>query len=216
MDVCVDRDDELGGCDGPEAEVDAVGGANHPSGVEDEALARASGARIADQVTHTATGRITAKRIGKTGQAFPKVSFACPIEVRKGVAEGFVLTKQFPGPPQHGREMLPPIDPVDKPLQAAAELRVARAGHHRCRTGAQHHERAVDASSGGQRISEREARCDEPHDFLVPRFLVAVDEIDRVSASSRLGVATGEKGVQVFADTVHFPGVLAILPSQLQ
>jgi hypothetical protein len=43
-----------------------------------------------------------------------------------------------------------------------------------------------------------------------------VDEIDRVSASSRLSVATGEQGVQVFADTVHFPAVLAILPSQLQ
>ncbi len=43
-----------------------------------------------------------------------------------------------------------------------------------------------------------------------------MDEIDRVSASGRLRIATREQGVQVLADTVHFFGVLAILPSQLQ
>ena len=216
MDVRVDGDHELGGRNGPEAEVDAIGGANHPSRVEDEALARAAGARIADQVTRAATGHITAKGIGKTGQAFPKVSFAFPMEVSEGFAEGFMLAKQFPRPPQHRREMLPPVDPVDKSPKAAAELRVARAGNRRCRLGAQDREHTVDASSGGHRISKREARCDQPHDLLIARRIVAVDDIDRVSASSRLSVATGEQGVQVFADTVHFPAVLAILPSQLQ
>jgi hypothetical protein len=50
MDVCIDGDDEVGGCNRPEAEVDAIGRANHPTRVEDEALACASGTRIADQV----------------------------------------------------------------------------------------------------------------------------------------------------------------------
>jgi len=50
MDVCIDGDDEVGGRNRPEAEVDAIRRANHPTRVEDEALACASGTRIADQV----------------------------------------------------------------------------------------------------------------------------------------------------------------------
>jgi hypothetical protein len=43
-----------------------------------------------------------------------------------------------------------------------------------------------------------------------------MNAIDRVSPSGRLGVASCEQGVQAFADTVHFPVVLAMLRSPLQ
>jgi hypothetical protein len=43
-----------------------------------------------------------------------------------------------------------------------------------------------------------------------------VNEIDRISATGRLSVAANEQLVEAFADTVHFAGVLAILPSLLQ
>ena len=191
-DVGVDGDQELGRCDRPQAEVDPVRRADHPSRVEDESLARASGARITDQMTQAATVRIPAQRIGETGQAFPKVPVAALMELDKGVAEGVVLAKQCPGPPEHCRKMLSSVDAVDKPSQAPIEVCVARACD-RCRGfGAQHREHSTDASAGCHGISEREARRDEPHNLLVTRSAVAVDEIDRVSASRRLSVATCE------------------------
>ncbi len=216
MDVCVDGHYELGGCNRPESEVDAVGGADHPTRVENQTLARASGARIADQVTQAATGPITTKRIGEPGQTFPELSVASPMKMEERLAEGSVFTEQVACPRQDGREMLAPIDAVDETPKAATELCVARIydGCRRFRT--QRDEHAVDASPGGHGVSECQARRDEPHDLLVAMFIVAVDEIDRVSASSRLRVATSEQYVQAFTDTVHFPGVLAILPSQLQ
>ena len=112
--------------------------------------------------------------------------------------------------------MLTPIDAVDKTAKTAPELILAGVHNSCSRLRAQECEHAIDASPRGHRISEREARCNEPYDLLVARIIVTMDEIDRVSASSRLGVATSEQGVQVFADTVHFFEVLAILPSQLQ
>lgn len=215
-DVGVDGDHELRRRDRPQAKVDPVRRADHPSRVEEESLARASGARVTDQVTQVATVRIPAQGVGETGQGFPEVPVAALMEVGKGVAEGVVLAKQLPGPPEHRCKMLSPVDAVDKPSQAPIELCVARACN-RCRgLGAQHGEHPTDASAGCHRISEREARRDEPHNLLVARLAIAVDEIDRVSASRRLGIATCEQGVQVFADTVHFAGVLAILRSQLQ
>jgi hypothetical protein len=112
--------------------------------------------------------------------------------------------------------MLTPINAVDKPTKAAPELILASARNSCGGLGAQQGEHAIDASPRGHRISKREARCKEPYDLLVARLIVAMDEIDRVSASGRLRIATREQGVQVFADTVHLFGVLAILPSQLQ
>jgi hypothetical protein len=112
--------------------------------------------------------------------------------------------------------MLTPINAVDKPTKATPELILASAPNNCSGLRAQEGEHAVDASPRSHRISERETRCNEPYDLLVARIIVAMDEIDRVSASGRLGVATSEQGVQAFADTVHFFGVLAILPTQLQ
>jgi hypothetical protein len=138
------------------------------------------------------------------------------MKVGEGAAEGFMFTKQIPRPRQNGREMLSPIDAVNEAPKTATELCGSCFYDGRRGFGTQRGEHAVDASSGGHGISEREARRNESHDFLVAMPIVAVDEIDRVSASSRLGVATSEQCVQAFADTVHFAGVLAILPSQLQ
>ena len=216
MDVRVDGDHELGRRNRPEAEVDAIGRANHPARVQDEALTRASGPRVADQVTQAPIARVAAKRVSETGQAFSKISVACPMEVGEGVSEGLVFAKQLAGSPEDRRQMLSPVDAVDEPLKPAPELQGAST-QNSCRgLRAQQREHSVDASPGGHHISEREARRNEPNDLLVARIIVAMDEIDRVPASSRLGVATSEQGVQVFADTVHFLGVLAILPSQLQ
>ena len=204
MDVCVDRDHELGGCDRPEAEVDAIGGANHPSRVENEALARAAGARIADQVTLAAAGRIAAERIRKPGQAFPEVSVACAMKVGEGLADGFVLAKQAAGPTQHRREMLSPINAMDEPPKEEAEFSGVCGYDGGRRFGTQGGEHAIDASSRGHRVSERQAGRDEPHDLLVAGLIVAVDEIDGVSATGRLRVRTSKQCVQAFADTVHF------------
>jgi hypothetical protein len=51
MDVRVDRNQECRRRDGPEAKVDPIGGANHPAGIEHEALASAARAGVADQMT---------------------------------------------------------------------------------------------------------------------------------------------------------------------
>jgi hypothetical protein len=216
MDVRVHRDHELRGRNRPEAEIDAVRGTNHPPGIEDESLARTSGAGVADQVTQAATVGVSAKRVGETGQPLPEIPVASLVEVDKGVAEGLVLAEQLPGSREHRRQVLSPVDAVNEPPKAAIELVVARAHHSRRRFRAQHGEDAADATAGRYGISKREARGDEPHDLLVTRSVVAMDEIDWVPASSGLGVATFEQRVQVLADTVHFSRVLAILPSPLQ
>ena len=135
------------------------------------------------------------------------------MKVDERLAEGSVLTKQIARPAQDRSEMLSPIDAMDEPPKAAAKLCMAYIYDGCCRFGTQRGEDAVDASSGGHDVSEREARRDEPYYLLVTMCIVAMDEIDRIAASSRLCVATSEQCVQAFADTVHFPGGLAILPS---
>ena len=112
--------------------------------------------------------------------------------------------------------MLSAVDAMRKPSQAPAELCVVRVHHHRRRLRAQHREHPICASPRGKGVAECEARRDEPHDLLVTSSIIAMNAIDRVSAASRLRVATREQRVQVFADTVHFSPVLAILTRQLQ
>lgn len=216
MNVRVDRDQELGRRDRPEAQIDTVGGANHPSCIEQEALARASSARITYQVPQAPAGRIAAKRIRETSQCIAEVPTAHPVKVGEGIAEGFVPPAQVPGSPQHRREMLSGINPVDEPPKAVAKLYVSQIHDHCCRFGAHSRQHAIDAAPRGHNVSEREARRDETHDLLIARVTVAVYEIDRISASGNFGVASCEQHVQAFADTVHFAGVLAILPSERQ
>ena len=145
MDVSIDGDHELGGRNRPEPEVDPVGGTNHPAGVENEALACASGAGITHQVAQAATGRVAPKRIGETGQGFSKISIALPMKVREGVAECLVLPKQSPRPPQDRREMLAPVDPMYEPAKAATELCVAGVRNRLRRLSAQPRQQAIDA-----------------------------------------------------------------------
>jgi hypothetical protein len=112
--------------------------------------------------------------------------------------------------------MLSPINAMDEPPEKEAELSGVCGYDGGRRFGTQGGENAIDASSGGHRVSERQAGRDEAHDLLVAGLIVAVDEIDGVSATGRLRVRTSKQCVQAFADTVHFAGVLAILPSQPQ
>lgn len=100
--------------------------------------------------------------------------------------------------------------------KALAEVCPALADDHGRGLGTQHRKHAVGAPLGRERIPERQARRDEPCDLLITWRIVTMNAIDRVSASSRLEVAACQKAVQVFADTVHFHQLLAILPSQLQ
>ena len=112
--------------------------------------------------------------------------------------------------------MLPGINPVYEPAKASLELFVACLHHSGCRFGSQSRQHAIDASTSSDHVSERQTRRDETHDLLIVRVIVAVNEIDRVSASNRFGIASCEQRVQAFAGAVHFAGVLAILASERQ
>jgi hypothetical protein len=108
------------------------------------------------------------------------------------------------------------INPVYEPAKAASKLSAVCFHHRGCRVGAQSRQHTVDASPRSDHVSERQTRRDEPHDLLIAWVIVAVNEIDGVSASNRFGIASCEQRVQAFADTVHFAGVLAILASERQ
>lgn len=216
MDVSVDRNDEFGGRDRPESEIDTVRRTNHPPGVKNETFACTSGARVADQMTQVATDRITAKRVREAGQSLAEIPVARLVKMGESVAEGVVLPKQHPGSPEHRRQMLAPVDAVNEPPEALLELVLAASHHRRRGFGTQHREDPTDAAAGRYGIAKREAGGDEPDDLLVARSVVAMNKIDRVPTSSRLGVTRCEKRVQVLADTVHFSRLLAILPTPLQ
>ncbi len=216
MNVRVDRDQEYGGGDGPKAEVDSIGRANHPTGVEHEALACAAGSRVADQVAQAATFGVAAKRIGKTGEAFAKISIARPMKAGERIAKASLVADQRTCTRQHRGEVLTPIDAVGEPPEPVAKLRLVGVFDDTCRFGPKSREHSVDASPGGHRVSKGEACRDQPDDLLVERLMIAVHEIDWVSPACRLCVTGREQSVQTFLDAVHFVEVLAILPSQLQ
>ena len=52
--------------------------------------------------------------------------------------------------------------------------------------------------------------------LLVAGVSIPVDEIDRISPASGLGIGACEQCFEAFSGGVHFTGLLAILPSQLQ
>jgi hypothetical protein len=112
--------------------------------------------------------------------------------------------------------MLGAIDPMDEPVETTSQLRLIGFEQQCGGFRAQGDEHPLDASSSGHGIAKGEARCDEADDFLIPGLIVRVNEIDRISPPGRLCIRTSEQLVEAFADTVHFAGVLAILPSLLQ
>ena len=69
--VRVDRDDQARGRDGPEAEVDAVGGADHPAQVEEETLHGAPGARIGHEMAERARRARSAEPVSEAGEPLP-------------------------------------------------------------------------------------------------------------------------------------------------
>ncbi len=109
--------------------------------------------------------------------------------------------------------MLPSVDAMYKPSKPAAQRGVTRGNDGLRRLGPQQREHPVDASARSHSVPKRETSGDEADDLLIAGLIVAMDKIDRVTPSGRLRIATREQGVQVFADTVHFPPVLAILRS---
>jgi len=216
VDVRVDGNQECRRGDGPEAKVDTIGGANHPAGIEHEALASAARSRVTDQMTQAPASGVAAQRIGETGEAFSKMSVARPMKPGERVAKASLVARQRPSTGQHGGEVLTSINAVGEPPKPMAKPRLIGASDDCCRFRPESREHSVDASPGGHRVSKCEARRDEADDLLVARLMITVDEIDRVSSACGLCVAAGEQSVQAFLDAVHFAGVLAILPSQLQ
>src|SRR5262249_36782050 len=70
VDVRVDRDEEERGVDraGPQAEIDPVGGANHPAEKEEQALAGAGAARIRQEVREAPGARGGGASRGRSGR----------------------------------------------------------------------------------------------------------------------------------------------------
>ena len=134
----------------------------------------------------------------------------------KRFAEASLVARQSPSSRQHGSEVLTAINAVGEPPKPVPQLHLIGASDDSCGFRPKSLEHSVDASPGRHGVSKGEARRDEADDLLVPRVMIAVDEIDRVSPACRQCVAAGEQSVQAFLDAIHFAGVLAILPSQLQ
>jgi len=216
VDVRVDGNQQHRRGDGPQAEVNTIGGANHPAGIEHEALASAARSRVADQMTQAPASGVAAKRIGEAGEALTKISVAHPMKPGERVAKASVAARQSTSSRQHGREVLTTINAVGEPPKPVPQLRLTGVSDDSCGFRPKSREHSVDASPGRHGVSKGEARRDEADDLLVPRLMIAVDEIDRVSPACRQCVAAGEQSVEAFLDAVHFAAVLAILPSQLQ
>ena len=175
MDVRVHGHHELGRRDRPEAEIDAVGRSNHPTSVENQALARTSGSRITDQVTRAPIRRIATNRVGETGEALPEVVRLSMIG-RERVSKRFMLAKKPPGARQHVREVLVTIDAVLEPAKTPSELGFVVVANPIGRGGTQGIERPCDTCASGDDVSERKSRCNQPGDLLILRPAVRVHE----------------------------------------
>jgi len=195
VDMRIHGNQECRGGDGPEAKVDAIGGANHPAGIEQEALASAAGSGIANQMPQAAASRVAAKRVGKTCEAFAKISVARPMELGERVAEASLVAQQRPCTRQHRREVLTPINAVGESPKPMAKLDLLDAGDEPSRFGPKCGEHPIGASPCGHRVSKSEACRDQSDDLLVARLMIAVHEVDRVSPACRLRVTGGEQSV---------------------
>ena len=216
MNVRVDRNDELRGRNLPQTEVHTVGGADHPARVQKKTLARASGARIADQVAHVSANRVATKRIREASHRLPKIAVAPLVELRKPTTQGAVRAKQAARPGEHLGHVLVPIDAMDEALQQGAKLFPRRSFDRLRRRGAQREERALYAPPSGNGVSKSKARSNQAGDFSIARARVSMNDADWVSLACRLLVARGEQRIEPIASSVHFNRVLAILPSQPQ
>jgi len=195
VDVRVDGNQECRGGDGPEAKVDSIGAANHPAGIEHEALASAAGSGVANQMTQAAASRVAAKCIGKTCEAFAKISVARPMEPGKRVAEASLVAQQRPCTRQHRCEVLPPINAVGEPPKPMAKLHLIGAGDDSRRVWPESREQSIDASPCGYGVSKCQTCRDQADDFLVTRLMITVHEVDWVSPTRRLCAACGEQFV---------------------
>lgn len=195
VDVRIHGNQECRRGDGPEAKIDAIGRADHPAGIEQEALASAAGSRVANQMPQAATSRVSAKSVGKTCEAFAKISVARPMEPGEHVAEASLVAQQRPCTRQHRGEVLTPINAVGESPKPMAKRDLLGAGDESSRLGPKCGEHLFDASPCGHRISKSEACRDQSDDLLVARLMIAVHEVDRISPACRLRVASGEQSV---------------------
>ena len=188
MNVGVDRDDEVRRRNGPETEVDPVGRPNHPSGVEDQALARAAGARVAHEMTHAAIGRRSAKRVRELGETFAKHTPIGMMIARERFAERAVLPVKSPRMEQHRCDVLAAIDPMYEALEQMLQLGLGRLPNARRRAWTEPLEYALDAVTSSERTSEGEARGYETDDLTVFGARISMDEVHRITPATRCRV----------------------------
>jgi len=112
--------------------------------------------------------------------------------------------------------VLAAVDAVNETSKTAVELGATRKLDACSRARPQHLQHPSDTAARGDGVSEREAGGDQPHHLLITWIAVTVNEIDRITATREIGVASCEKGVEPLSDTVHSADVLAILGIQPQ
>ncbi len=135
--VGVDRNEQDGGRNGPEPEIDPVGGTYHPSRVEQQPLAGTARARITDEVPKTAVAPWAAKRVRKVRKGLSEVAIASGVKVLEGLAETAVPAEQSPRTAEQDGQMLATVDPMHKAIEASAKLRKPGLAHTLPRTIAQ-------------------------------------------------------------------------------
>jgi hypothetical protein len=191
MDVRIDRDHELGGPHRPEAQVDAVRGTDHPTGVEEQAFAGAPCPRITDQVPHASISRVATNLVRKTREALSEA----PAEGMKGGEGGSqrsMAPKKGARSRKHPSEVLPPVDPVNDTAEQKAKRWLVRVTYEGRWIRSELFECELDAPARRDHVAEREARCHEPCDFLVLLTHVTMHEADRIATPGLGRIEVGE------------------------
>ncbi len=205
MDVHVDGDEQPRGVDVPEAEVHAVGGADHPAQEEQEAFRAARAAWIGKEMRRASAARAlvpqgvgrsrdgTAEaRCGAEGVAPRRESLAQRLlSVELGLEEG----AEGPVPPLEGpracekpREVLPAKYPVLPNLEAPLEHLAILGEVRGARTeAAKQVTRLGDDRLG---VTEGNGGCREADELAIERVVVPVGERHRVGRQAGGDVAT--------------------------
>ena len=191
MDVGVDGNDELGGRHRPEPEIHAIGGSDHPTGVEDQPLAGASGPRVADEVSRASVSCISTNDVCKTGEALAKVAL---LSMKRGesLPEGPVVPEKGAGSAKHACDVLPPIDPVYEAGEPSLERLLIGFRDEGGRLRTESLEDELDASASGNHIAKRESRRHEPNDLLILLARITMHEADGIAAASGHRIEVGE------------------------